>query len=244
MTSMTSVSADVAKSHQTSKYHQARKRRKTILPTYSDPKSLVTFLIGPGPNPVEFLIHKEIVCHNSGVLAVAFNGNFIEGRTQTYRIDDTTERAFKLFMQWLYSKSFTLVQDRVTYEMSESQEAAAKSENHSLVELWVLADMLLMPSLQNAIIDVMMKIYYQDADFPAYICEYVYQHTEKDSALRRLLVKQCTLFGEDAETLEKLAIQLPKEMLVDVYVSQILLVPGYMSSEIFLSKYYVSEESD
>ncbi|CZT09925.1 uncharacterized protein RCO7_02246 [Rhynchosporium graminicola] len=220
MTSMTSVSADVAKSHQTWKYHQARKRRKTILPTYSDPKSLVTFLIGPGPNPVEFLIHKEIVCHNSGVLAVAFNGNFIEGRTQTYRIDDTTERAFKLFMQWLYSKSFTLV------------------------ELWVLADMLLMPSLQNAIIDVMMKIYYQDADFPAYICEYVYQHTEKDSALRRLLVKQCTLFGEDAETLEKLAIQLPKEMLVDVYVSQILLVPGYMSSEIFLSKYYVSEESD
>ncbi|CZT42878.1 uncharacterized protein RSE6_02830 [Rhynchosporium secalis] len=135
MTSMTSVSADVAKSHQTSKYHQARKRRKTILPTYSDPKSLVTFLIGAGPNPVQFLIHKEIVCHNSRVLAVAFNGNFIKGRTQTYQIDDTTERAFKLFMQWLYSKSFTLVQDRVKYEMSESQKAAAKSENHSLVRL-------------------------------------------------------------------------------------------------------------
>ncbi|CZT11061.1 uncharacterized protein RAG0_15335 [Rhynchosporium agropyri] len=135
MTSMTSVSADVAKSHQTSKYHQARKRRKTILPTYSDPKSLVTFLIGPGPNPVEFLIHKEIVCHNSRVLAIAFNGKFIEGRTQTYGIDDTTERAFKLFMQWLYSKSFgpgdktteLIVHKEVAYHQSKVLNAAFNS---------------------------------------------------------------------------------------------------------------------
>jgi hypothetical protein len=33
------------------------------------------------------------------VLEAAFNSEFVEGQTQTYRLEDATERAFRLLVQ-------------------------------------------------------------------------------------------------------------------------------------------------
>jgi hypothetical protein len=58
------------------------------------PEAIVTFLIGPGDSPKKFIVHKEHACHHSPILNAAFNGNFVEGQTQTYRIEDTSPGPF------------------------------------------------------------------------------------------------------------------------------------------------------
>jgi len=86
---------------------------------------------------------KEVVCFHSPDLNAVFNSGFIEGQTQTYRLDDTTERAFRLLVQWLYFQKFELIQLTDDWEQS-SYGNAEKAEEMSLVELWVLADKLSM----------------------------------------------------------------------------------------------------
>lgn len=68
-------------------------------PVSRDSNSLVTFIIGKEGETVKFTAHKEVVCYHSKVLDAAFNGDFIERQTQIYRLEDTTEGVFKLFMQ-------------------------------------------------------------------------------------------------------------------------------------------------
>jgi hypothetical protein len=78
-------------------------------PHARDPKSLVTFVVGPEGNTAEFFVHKEVVCHHSKVFQAAFNSVFIEGATQSYRLEDVSPAAFKFMMQWLYSQRFNLL---------------------------------------------------------------------------------------------------------------------------------------
>jgi hypothetical protein len=62
-----------------------------------NPGVLVKFLIGPdNKEPAEFMIHKEFACYHSPVFDAAFNGPFVEGQTQTYRMDDTTKGSFPI----------------------------------------------------------------------------------------------------------------------------------------------------
>ena len=70
----------------------------------------VTFLIGPEPNPAKFVVRREFACYHSKVLNTAFNSNFIEGQTQTYRLEDTTPGTFKLLVQWLYMQKLKISQ--------------------------------------------------------------------------------------------------------------------------------------
>jgi BTB/POZ domain len=54
------------------------------------------------------LVHKEVACLHSPVFKTAFNGSFVEGKTQTYRLEDTSVDVFRLLVQWLYSQKFKL----------------------------------------------------------------------------------------------------------------------------------------
>ncbi|KAG4412671.1 hypothetical protein IFR04_014174 [Cadophora malorum] len=132
-TSSPSVNAnkESSKSKRPHRSGTASKKQKTELATFTDGKSLVTFMFGPDPNPTEFLIHKEVVCQQSEVLAAAFNSGFKEGQTQTYRLEDTTDRGFRLFMQWLYSRKFTLLQLDSDYDYDEDSASLGEAEDMS-----------------------------------------------------------------------------------------------------------------
>ncbi|PVH85686.1 hypothetical protein DL98DRAFT_605275 [Cadophora sp. DSE1049] len=165
MADTTSPSSDIKtesiKSKRSPRDDRIKKKQKTELARFSDGKSLVTFIVGPDPNPTEFLIHKEVVFQQSEVLAAAFNSGFKDGQTQTYRIEDTTVRAFRLFMQWLYSHNLTGLQVDPDYEYDENddeEDELEDAEDMSLPELWVLADKFGMPCLQNAALEAIHSI--------------------------------------------------------------------------------------
>lgn len=56
---------------------------------------MVTLYAGEGDDH-KFTVHKDFVCHYSPVLKAAFESDFIEGQTQSYRLKDTSERTVKL----------------------------------------------------------------------------------------------------------------------------------------------------
>jgi hypothetical protein len=157
-----------------------------------------------------FVIHKEFACHYSPVFKAAFNSKFWEGQTQTYRmVDDAPESAVHLLVHWLYTQKVDLAQI----------EGSAKemSENDHLVRLWVLADRLLIGSLQDAVIHELEErsIEYNSANVA--VLKYVYENTNPDSKLRRLLLHQCAS-RLDIATFTASAHLFPHEMLIELAI--------------------------
>ena len=136
-----------------------------------------------------YLVHEEFARHHSPVLRAAFDSKFIEGITKTYRLD-TTERAVRLLVNWMYTEKLDVQQLGDNPPANDTD--AAAHEDFSLVELWVLADKLLIPRLA-----------------------YVYEHTEAGSPLRKLFVEQCA-YERLPSKLEQNPDLFPKEMLLEL----------------------------
>jgi hypothetical protein len=49
--------------------------------------SQLTSLTIVDPNVPKFLVHKNLICYYSPLFSAAFNGNFIEGTTQSMTLD-------------------------------------------------------------------------------------------------------------------------------------------------------------
>jgi hypothetical protein len=72
------------------------------LTLFNTPHELITFYIGPDLNL--FMVHKEVACLNCPVFAAAFKSDFVEGQTQTYKLEDITVDAFQYVVYWFYSQ--------------------------------------------------------------------------------------------------------------------------------------------
>jgi len=96
-------------------------------------QDLVTFVVGPEKK--EFVVHKSFVCHASSVLRAAFNSNFLEGQTQRYVLEDTTEAAST------FSRSGSIHRN-----IHWDGESKNEPTSHSLPQAWVLAEKLLVPN--------------------------------------------------------------------------------------------------
>jgi hypothetical protein len=84
-----------------------------------------------------------------------------------------------------------------------------------LVELWVLADKLLIPSLQNDVIQALEKLRAQHKTTGTKCLHYVYDKTGPGSPLRRLFVHQCA-FNVASDWFSQKPGHFPQEMLIDL----------------------------
>ncbi|KAK0100251.1 hypothetical protein ONS96_007534 [Cadophora gregata f. sp. sojae] len=192
---------------------EASKRRSPALKTkgratISNPASMVTLTTGSGDSIKNFVVHKDFACHYSPVLRAAFNSNSIEGQTQVYHFQNTEEKVVILAVNWLYSQSLVVK----SLETGESND----TDGTALIHLWVLADRLLIPRLQNAAMRKLIKL---EATFLETIdkshLEYIYNNTAKDSSLRLLVLYQFAPL-DDLWVLLKGADVFPKKMLIEL----------------------------
>ncbi|KAH8602938.1 hypothetical protein B0O99DRAFT_479415, partial [Bisporella sp. PMI_857] len=152
----------------------------------SHPASLVTFVIGAKGKTKIFLMHKEVACAISTVLDRAFNSMFVEGRTQSYRLDDTNEKVFTYFMQFCYSGK---VKFQEHDEGSEDHPVKCGLEMSTLLKLWVLGDKFLVGRLQNHVAERISEIARTCGPSAfASSLHYLYENTLQESELRRLVV--------------------------------------------------------
>src|ERR1700709_1263838 len=140
---------------------------------------MVTISVGEGDNQAKFVVHKDFVCHYSPVFGAAFNSTFIEGQTQTYHLKDDCENIVCLLVEWIYTKDISTSDNSDGY--------------NDLIELWILADKLCIPNLQNNVIDKLANMSYRplDIDSLAFETMKIYHGTSSGSQLRRFAVAQC-----------------------------------------------------
>lgn len=148
----------------------------------------------------EFLIHKSFICFYSPYFTAAFNGPFKEGESQASELEDMCPIAFSVFVNWIYTQRIERTEGKVLLR-------------EALLELWLLAERLLIPRLQNETMTLLAK----DALPPSQITERfarLYEKTAEGSPLRRFFVVRMThewpngLFG---------ASNYPHLMLVDMF---------------------------
>ncbi|KUJ22800.1 uncharacterized protein LY89DRAFT_728914 [Mollisia scopiformis] len=159
-------------------------------PTFRNSQMLVKLYPGCDPKAEPFVVHKDWACHSSSVLEAAFNSNFLEGQTQEYRLDieSIDEDVVALFVHWIYTQKLDL-----SPVQASGAETLPTSSNKDivLVKLWVLADKLVIPSLQNKVIDEIEETRRSTRKVAVYSLSYVCRNTSRDSPLRRLFLAQC-----------------------------------------------------
>lgn len=123
----------------------------------------------------------------------AFNGELIEGRTQTYTLEDVSPEVFRLVQQWLYFQKLTLSvhdEDKPDNPAEKGHKSKCSHQDMVLVKLWVFAQKFCMDRLQNAVIDHMVRIQRKCGRMNPRCFEYIYKNTADGSPLRHLAVDQ------------------------------------------------------
>ncbi|KAE9381286.1 hypothetical protein N431DRAFT_490688 [Stipitochalara longipes BDJ] len=177
------------------------KKNKNKGPALKNPLQLVTLYAGSKSDSKSVVVHKDFACHYSPVFKAAFNSGFVEGQTQEYRVDEEDEEVIRLLVHWFYTQQLDILQTPEDSQGDKSE--VAGKEELCLAKLWVLADKLIIPQLQNMTLDVLAKLRLKSKAGIASKClEFVCANTSKNSGLRRWFVHRCAFRLESSSFLE------------------------------------------
>ena len=161
---------------------------------------------GPSSTSEVFTLHLDFLVHTSPFFAAAFTGSFSEAESKSMSLEDTTVAAFGIFQNWVYTQSLP-------------PECTVKD----LVDAWILSDRVLVPALQDDLVDALDKHPNKAEDLKRLDYEKIWQDTEKDGTLRRFLVTQFANFVTKLPTShggeEGNKFTFPVEMMVEIFNS-------------------------
>jgi hypothetical protein len=171
---------------------------------------MVTLLVGK-IRVKKFVIHKDFACYYSPVFQTRFNDDLIEGQlVKEFELEDVSEDTAKFLVQWIYHQTLTIAQ-------IENGGTYIRTEWCALHQLWVLADKLLIPRLQNAVLRYLIQIRDLAKIVPTSTISYVYMNTAPSSPLRRFVADYCaSKLG--IERLQASPETFLKEMLLDLAI--------------------------
>lgn len=183
---------------------------------------MVKLYAGNEPETEPFIVHKDWACKASPVLAAAFNSEFLEGQTQEYRLDMSARDGdvVQLLVSWIYTHKLELepLSAAEVQQAPKAEQIRIRSRHSSyLAKLWVLADKLLMPRLQNEVIECFCKSNASTGCcFSIPIVRYIYENTNENSRLRKFLLYQTETIGPLSEEVADRCHELPPEFFFDV----------------------------
>jgi len=197
-----------------------------------NPHTVVAITIcSPDGRKETFHVYKDFICYYSPFFRAAFNSPFREGQTQTMEFTDTHPVIFGLFVLWLYSQDLDGYNDKP--ELAPN-----------LVKLWILADIALIPRLQNHITRILCEHLNEWCPGPKTILT-VYAKTAPDSVMRKLLIKLYALRSLNSE-FPATTVGLHEEIIYDVAVCLKNVYHLYRTGRtprMLPQDYYVSEKS-
>ncbi|KUJ22796.1 uncharacterized protein LY89DRAFT_763279 [Mollisia scopiformis] len=183
------------------------------------------------------MVHKDFACHYSPVFQAAFNSSFIEGQTQEYRLQDTSEIVVRVLINWFYTKKVDV--EALGFTGESIKTAYYETRFISLVELWILAEKLLIPELQNMVIREFYRLKLAAMIVPTSCFHAIYEDTVVGSPLRRLCVDICVVYLKHSVYRET-ADQIPHDMFVDLVARFSSL--NRMELDINIEAYQVAEQ--
>lgn len=117
-------------------------------------QAMVTFVVGPEPNQKTFLVHKHLTSVYSPFFKAAFESPMVEGATQSMRLEDVDVNTFGALVHWLYTQE---IEDGFGYTTNSKDVTVEDLDFIAHANLWKLAERALIPSLQNKVMDVMLR---------------------------------------------------------------------------------------
>ncbi|KAF7876339.1 hypothetical protein EAF04_001432 [Stromatinia cepivora] len=158
-----------------------------------------------------FNLHKSFFTHLSPYFEAVFNSGFAESETQTLHFAESNREIFAMLVDWVYKKDLKAL---ATFEFDDrknlpvgiglsalqgndleeyimkSQETAFEHTT-KLIDLWFLADKVMIPELQNAALQAieLLRFFAPLQGVPAEISRAVYDKTPKGSPLRLYLAE-------------------------------------------------------
>ena len=170
-------------------------------------------LILVGQEKTQFHLHKGLLCKASPYFRAALEGGFKEADLQTIEWPEEHATIVKLFQFWLYSGSVSLL----------PEDEAMLWE--TLVGLYVFAERHDLPTLENSVIDyIIRKIEQQKSKLRFVAVSQSYDTIRPQAPLRRLivdLVVAAFLELKDYRDLrEALSKSFPRELLEDLVLAQ------------------------
>ena len=150
-------------------------------------KDLVTLVVGPEKKP--FKVHKGLLCSVSPVFKAALEGDFKEAQEQVIELTEDNSETIEYFQFWLYAQSILDTEERVS-----------SIEWHVLMELYMLGEIRLIASLQNQVIDLMIRKTAISKSLPEHKVMYdIFDKTSPGSPLRKLIVQTSARTGNLSE---------------------------------------------
>jgi hypothetical protein len=152
-----------------------------------------------------YRIHQNYICHYSPYFKAAFTGSFAEAETQELQLEDVEGEVFGIFANWLYTQTI------------ENEDAKVPSADQ-LIQLWVLADRLLVPTLQNQALLVLDKQRQENTSGSkgsrpsSSSYNFAYENTKDDSPLPLYITEYCVARESPILNPENY----PHQMLVDI----------------------------
>ena len=135
-----------------------------------------------GETKKEYVVYREFACYYSPMLDAAFNGLFIEGKSNTMTIDDFPfPEAFGFLQCWMCT---TKIEHPLNNPLTITSYCIA----------WILADRLLIPRMQNQVVAKICTQLLPLAIMPD--VKMVYENTSPDSKLRKLVAYLCAFERE------------------------------------------------
>ena len=156
-------------------------------------------------------------------------------------MDDFDPDAVHFLVLWLYTQKLEPYQ--LSVEEPPDMERRSK-ESLALSNLWVLADKLLIPRLQNLVINSIDKIRHKLNEIATSSANLndIYSNSTPNSPLRRLIEHHCAT-ELDIEWYSEEGDQFPKKMLLDIitYLSSTHPARGALASKRDMKDYEVKE---
>jgi hypothetical protein len=164
-----------------------------------------------GPNKKLYLIHKDLLAFYSDYFRAAFNGPFKEATQSKISLHDECEDVFDIVNQFVYSLVI----------------ADGKGEKLSwdiLIRAWVFGDKHMVPSLQNAVMDVLVKKNKADHFLPTNEIGNIWGNTLRSSPLRNFILDR-VVYRFDVPSIRRYENRWTREALFD-------LVEAYANREV------------
>lgn len=133
-------------------------------------------------------MHKDHLCAKSPYFKAALEGSFQEAHLGEVTLEDTSIHAFEMFNEWLYTGDITEGLCREKRPFCSLRESKDEPSFIQLLDAWLLAEYLLVPQLQNYIVDMMIAKQVNKHTIPVDAFGYFYNNTQRGSLMRKLMV--------------------------------------------------------
>lgn len=165
-------------------------------------------------------MHKDHLTATSPYFRAALNGKFKEASMGIVTLKETSVATYSMFNEWLYTGKIT---DEPCMEKGLSVSgrlAKDKPTFPQLLDVWLLADYLLVPQLKNFINEKMVAKYEVWSVTPNKDFKYFYENTEPGSPMRKFMVDLCVWRRhQEGEAYWRNIDCFPPEMVADILVT-------------------------